>query len=296
VESMFVNNPSVKPLWDQFIKNKANITDDTPSEHWPNRGDSGGDSGLAQTLVPPDPSTSKPLANPPNWPALGSLAALPVEWLAPPRDVIPTIAIQNAAGAFVSPTVDATAAALNDATMDPKTNLVTFQPSQTDQAAYPLVVMSYLVVPTSGLDPTKATALAAFVRFVLSTAGQADVKATGAAPPTPAMVSAGLHVADLVAAQAQTSATTSTTTPATTSTTAAGGSTSGQGSSGDAGGGGAGNGLGNSATPASDNGSQLAFTGGAPVLVPLAGAGMVGVGVLARRAMRRRLLARSSGS
>jgi LPXTG-motif cell wall-anchored protein len=61
--------------------------------------------------------------------------------------------------------------------------------------------MDYLIVPTSGLSPAKATALAAFIRFVLGSGGQALVESYGAAPVTPSMVAVGLRVAGEVAAQ-----------------------------------------------------------------------------------------------
>ena len=198
--ALFDSDPTAKPIWDSFLAGLKLTGGDAPIETWPNQtGIHGGDSDVAQSLVPENPSTLLPYPNPTTW-GVGQLAPIPTDWIGPPRN-IPTIALQNAAGAFVSPTVAAGTAALNDATLDSSTNLVTFQNSASDKAAYPLMVMSYLVVPTTGLPVPKAAALAALIRFALGTQGQADVSGLGAAPVTPAMVTAGLAVANQVAAE-----------------------------------------------------------------------------------------------
>ena len=79
---------------------------------------------------------------------------------------------------------------------------------------------SYLVVPTNGLAPDKATALAQFIRYVLGGRGQADIASLGAAGATPAMVLAGLKVAQQIAAEGVTSQQSNQTTGTTTTTTA----------------------------------------------------------------------------
>ena len=195
--ALFDADSAAAPVWSAFVSS-LNGTNDAPTETWPTMGGvHGGDAELAQSLVPIDTSTLLPEPDPQTW-GLGQIAPLPTDWIGPPEN-IPTIAIQNGAGAFVSPTVAAAAAALNDATMDPSTNLVTYQNSTTDTAAYPLMAMSYLVVPTSGLPAAKATALAALIRFALGSTGQSDVTGLGAAAVTPAMVTAGMAVANEVA-------------------------------------------------------------------------------------------------
>jgi cobalamin biosynthesis Mg chelatase CobN len=167
--------------------------------------------------------------------------------------------------------------------MDPTTNLVTFTANSADDAAYAMPVMSYLVVPTSGLAPAKATALAAFIRFVLGSKGQADVQSMGAAPVTPAMVTAGLKAADEVAAEATaTTTTTPTTTASSTSTSTTVASTaSGQGS--------AGNGTGTGVSTTADSSPSLALTGGVPLSVPLVGGALALGGFVARRVLRLRI-------
>ena len=64
------------------------------------------------------------------------------------------------------------------------------------------MVESYLLVPTNGLPADKALALAQFIRFAVGSTGQADITALGAAPATPAMVTADLAVAQQLDAEA----------------------------------------------------------------------------------------------
>jgi ABC-type phosphate transport system substrate-binding protein len=314
--SLFENDPTdnqaAKQTWGGFLRSRL-INDDTPSELWPTGGGvTGGDRAVADSLIPVNEQTNPPIPqpNPQEWGG-GDIAGLPTDWLGSPRN-LPTIAIQNVAGQYVSPTVAAISAAEKDATVDPSTNLVTFQSNPNDAAAYPIPVMNYLVVPTSGLSAAKATALAAFIRYVLGSGGQGLLSQLGDAPVTPAMASAGLHVADVVAAEATaTTTTTSTTVGATTSTTKAGapgsatpaavptgdtsGSSPGSGSSGTSSP--AGNsGTGTSATPsaATSSGPTLAYTGGAPWLVAVVGGALLFAGEAARRPLRRRLRQRGS--
>ena len=151
--------------------------------------------------MPLDEVTLQPDPNPSDW-GIGDVGALAVDWLSTPR-FIPEVAIENAAGSFVLPTQSAEQAAVNDATMDTTTNVVTFQANGgTDASAYPMMVMSYLVVPTTGLSAAKATALSQFIDFVLSPEGQKDIEALGGVPVTAAMATAGQAVATTVAAEA----------------------------------------------------------------------------------------------
>ena len=307
LETLFENDPSAKVTWEDYLQYYNQSTDFAPSELWPvtNQGVSGGDSALAQDLVPENELATPPLPiqNPTLW-GLGEVAPIPADWIGAPRN-IPTIAIQNAAGDFVSPTVPAMQAALGDATMDPTTNLVTFNANPNDAAAYPIPEMSYLIVPTSGLAPAKAQALSTLIKFILGSAGQADVESLGAAPVTPAMITVGLQVADEVAAQTGgTAATTSTTTPTgttattatttattatTTATTADNGAVSTASQSAPTGNTGSGSDTTNTASSTSPS---LALTGGLPWPVPLVGAALALIGFVSRRTMRWRSLAK----
>lgn len=294
LESLFVNNPTAKAIWDAYLKYFEGSTDDTPTDLWPHTSTAGSsDESIEQTLIKVNSNVNPPVpdTDPTHW-GQGDIAPLPIDWWSGSTLDNPTIGIQNAEGAFVAPTVASMDAALGDATMDPTTNLVTFNANPSDAAAYPMPVMSYLVVPTSGLDPSKATALAAFIKFVLGSTGQADVESMGAAGVTPAMVTAGLKVADEVAAQATAATTTTTSGPTSTSTTTAAAAatntstSSGQGSGG--------NGTGTDASTASDSSPSLALTGGTPWPLPLAGGGLVLAGFVARRALRSRIAPRGS--
>jgi phosphate transport system substrate-binding protein len=286
--TLFENNSLAKPVWESFLTTNK-ISSDAPSELWPTGGGaSGGDRALADALIPVNESTGVPQQNPQLW-GNGTIAPLPSEWLGAPRN-LPTVAVINAAGAFVSPprpggSVDSMTAAEKYATLDPATNWVTYRFSATDPAAYPIPAMDYLIVPTSGLDQIKATALAGFIRFVLGTAGQADVQALGAAPVTAAMVTAGMHVADAVAAQQTPPSASPTTMPATTAATTGSGATG----SGAAGSGPDCSSCNSSATTAGASGGSLAFTGSDPWPIVALGSALVVAGLLGRRRLVRRL-------
>ena len=282
--TLFENNSVAKPTWEAYLA-LNHVTNDTPGETWPTGGgQSGGDRTLADDLVPVNETTGIPQQDPQLWGA-GDIAPLPSDWLGPPRN-IPTVAIKNPAGTFVSPprpggTVDSMAAAEKYVSIDPSTNWVTFGYSTTDTSVYPIPAMSYLIVPTSGLDHTKAAALANFIRFVLGSQGQADVQALGAAPVTPAMVSAGLHTADEVAAQSQAPASGST---ATGSTTSAGSGSPGASSTCSC----SSAAATTDAAAASDSGPSLAFTGNDPWPLVVLGSVLAIIGLLGRRWLVRR--------
>jgi hypothetical protein len=282
---------------------KATTQDPTPSENWPYTDNelntAGGDQPFLGKLLNVNATTNVPSIQ---ATVLGNTFPISSVWTGVPLGAawnIPTAAIQNAAGKFVAPSTAAAAAAEADATMaktsDPTTNnLVTFNPSTTDAAAYNSFMMeeSYLVVPTNGLPANKASALAGLIRFVLGPDGQRDISSFGAAPATAAMDTAGLQVAgqldaEVAQAAAQAASTTSTTTASTTPAGAAAadaGSGSGTGDAGSTGSGGGGAGSG-SDTPG------LAFTG-APDLSLLIGSGaaLVVAGAFGRRFLRRRRL------
>jgi ABC-type phosphate transport system substrate-binding protein len=271
LQVLFENNTVSKPIWEKFLTlNK--ITSDTPTEKWPTGGGtSGGDQSVADILVPVNESNGVVQQNPTAW-GQGAVAPVPVDWLGAPRN-IPTFAILNAAGAYVKPTTASMTAALKHATMDAN-KLVTFGFSTTDAAAYPIPVMSYLIVPTSGLPAAKATALAAFIRFVLGPQGQADIEAFGAAPPTADMVTAGMQVADEVAAES--SAPSAQTTSSTTAAPAAATADSSSNTSADGG-----------AATTTNGGPTLAATGATTLPLVVVGASLLLAGAMGRRLWRR---------
>jgi hypothetical protein len=277
-------------------------TDDTPSELWPYSQNTipGGDQPLIGKLLDINAETNAPSTQASTW-QLGAIVPLSSVWTGSPLGVVwdlPTAAVQNAANAFVAPSVAAATAAESDATLatttDPTTdNLVTFAASAGDAAAYNNYLMeeSYLVVPTSGLVAAKATALAQLVRFVLGTQGQHDIESFGSAPATAAMQAAGLKVAaqldaEGAAASDPTDASTTTTTTSatgstsTTSASAAAAAASGTSDSG---------GSGDPPTGAASSGSGLAFTGVSHLGMWVAsGVAMLGAGTIVRRRLKKR--------
>ena len=304
--SLFDSDPTAKELLDNALANPvnaANTTSDVPSEIWPFHGVHayvGGDQGLLEKELTVDATTGAP-STVGNWGALGpddggNHDVFPVSavWVGSPLGTpwnVPTANIQNAQGAFVGPTLGAATAAESGTgiTLDPATNLVTFNPDTSDAMAYNnyLMVESYLVVPTSGLDAAKAIKLAQFIRFVLGPTGQSNIKVLGAAPATPAEVTAGLKVASELDAEASVgsttaSSTTSTTTPVSTTGTTTPGSTTGTTMAPDSL-------TADSPDASADQGSsELASTGDDPVPLVVLGVALAGVSTLCRRRLRRR--------
>ena len=218
---------------------QATTTDPTPSEQWPFSGSTipSGDQVTLTKLLGVDQQTELPTTNT-TMIKLGAIMPIANDWMGAPLGEqwnLPTAAVQNAATTptYVQPSAASAEAAEGDATLastkDPMTNnLVTFNASTTDQAAYNNLLMleSYLVVPTNGLPADKATALAQFIRFIVGGTGQADIASLGAAPATKAMVAADLVVAQQLNAEAATAASsTSSSTSSTTTSTTSGGST-----------------------------------------------------------------------
>ncbi len=292
------SDATTKSLFDaglqNAVKNKTGLTTvDTPSESWPYTAcvTPGGDEPFIGKLIGINAKTNAPSTLAAQY-VLGAAAPLAADWTGAPLGVswnLPTAAVENAQGSYVAPSSAAAAAAEADATMSPSTNLVTFNASMTDAAAYNSELMeeSYLVVPTSGLAPDKAVALAQFIRFALGTAGQKDIEGLGAAPATAAMAAAGLKVAADLDATVSASDSTTTTSPTTTSTTVPVGSTSTTTT------------TTSPITPTSSSatnsgsstgsGSSLAFTGAAGI-VPLSAIGLLltMIGAALRRRSRRK--------
>ncbi|MGA8726172.1 MAG: hypothetical protein WB565_14145 [Acidimicrobiales bacterium] len=279
-----------------FTQHVASTNSTTPSEHWPYANEhvvAGGDDPFIGKLLTIQAKTNSPSTAGNQW-LIGGVFPISSIWTGSPLGApwnIPTAAIQNAQGSFVAPSTASAAAAENDATLA-SNNLVTFEPSTADAAAYNSYMMEeeYFLVPLNGLSAAKAAAMAELIRYALGPKGQHLIESFGAAPATSAVVTAGLTVAtelDVEAAQAaSTSSSTTTTAPgSTTGTTGAGGS----GASSDTGSGVASDtgsaGSGTSGT----SGSNLAFTG-APDLGPLIGLGALFIvaGSIARRQLRRR--------
>jgi len=297
------STPASKSLFDAGLAGTGALTtNDTPSENWPYAQGTipGGDQPLIGKLLNINSQTNAPSTQANTW-QLGATGPISSVWTGAPLGVpwnLSTAAVQNAEGAFVPPSATAAQAAAGDAalavTSDPTTNnLVSFIASSTDAAAYNsyLMVESYLVVPTSGLTPAKADALAQLIRFTVGAQGQKDIEQLGAAGATTAMTTADLQVASQLNASAAVAAgeasstttttaasATTTTTTTTTSTTGAAAASPTAGSSGGSSGGG---GFGTT------SGGGLAFTGASglgPLLI--AGGSLLLIGTVVRRKLK----------
>jgi ABC-type phosphate transport system substrate-binding protein len=296
--SLLDSTPASQALFQAGLNRGGSLTQDTtPSTDWPYASVTvpGGDQPLLGKMLGINPQTNVPSTFASLW-ALGATAPISSVWTASPLGVpwnISTAAIQNAQGSFVAPSMVAAVAATADATMatttDPTTNnLVTFNASNTDAAAYNnyLMVEDYLLVPLNGLPANKANALAQFVRFAVGPTGQKDIEEFGDAPATSAMQTAALKVAAQLNASAVVAANPSSATGSAPSTTAVGGATSAStgavGSTTGSGGSGGG-------TSGTDSSGGLAFTGTAHLGVWVgAGLALMLSGAILRRRLKRR--------
>jgi hypothetical protein len=107
-------------------------------------------------------------------------------------DAFPTAAIENAAGDYVTPTNAAMGAAVSHMVSNGNGTLQ-MNLTNTDPQAYPLTMVIYAMVPTSGLPHAKATAIARFLDFAAG-AGQTPGELPGELPngylPLPASMRA----------------------------------------------------------------------------------------------------------
>jgi ABC-type phosphate transport system substrate-binding protein len=305
------SDPSAKADLDNALNNPLNTprtTSDTPDEFWPfplEHAYPGGDEALLGHELTIESTTDAPsFLN--TWGALspsegGAHDAFPLSavWAGSPEGTpwnVPTAAIENAdttpTPTFVGPTETAAVAAETGSgiTLDPSTNLVTFNPQPTNAAAYNnfLMVESYLVVPTSGLASAQATKLAQFIRYALGPTGQSDIAVLGAAPATAAEVTAGLKVASELDAEATSTASSGASSSSAQSATAGPTATTAPGTSSGQ--------SGNTGDPSTDATSSdgtsaptLASTGADPFPIVLLGSGVVGFAAIGRWRLRRRI-------
>ena len=97
------------------------------------------------------------------------------------RFLIPAAALKNAAGNYVTPTAASMAAAVKDMTVNPDGITRSMNYTAKDPAAYPLTMIIYAIVPTSGISKTKAKAIATFLDDIATT-GQTQGTAPGELP------------------------------------------------------------------------------------------------------------------
>lgn len=143
--------------------------------------------------------------------------------------MIPSAAIQNPAGRYVTPTQKSMAAALNS--MVDNGNKITQEVSTTSKnpSEYPLTMVVYAMVPTSGESHAKADAIARWLRYVAGP-GQHEGTAPGTLPAgylplTPKLRQETLTAATAVQNQSGSTASSSPS-PSSSSTSSASSSTS----------------------------------------------------------------------
>ena len=129
--------------------------------------------------------------------------------------LMPAAAIENHAGRYVTPTPASMAAALKS--MTTSSNGITQQVSLTSKnpAEYPLTMVVYAMVPTSGVSAAKAATIARWLRYVAGP-GQVQGSAPGQLPTGYLPLTAKLRAETLTAADAvqnQTGTTKSTPSP-----------------------------------------------------------------------------------
>jgi hypothetical protein len=90
---------------------------------------------------------------------------------------LPSFAILNHAGKYVTPTTASMLAAVNDMTVNPDGITRSINQASTDPAEYPLTMVVYAMVPTGGISKAKAAKIAQFLDYV---AGPGQV--TGTSP------------------------------------------------------------------------------------------------------------------
>jgi phosphate transport system substrate-binding protein len=222
----FLTDPAARTVWAEYVQGLGQAPDITP-DRWPAdpngnvTGVTSGTRGMINALLNLDPASGQPIPGTPAH-AIGYVAPEFAHQFG-----APLAAIQNRATppSFVLPTAaGAVGAALaGGAAFDPATGLYAIDYTKiTTAGAYPIPLVSYLVVPVRGVAPAKAQALASFIRFVLGTAGQADVASTGMVGVSAEAIAAGLKVAHTLETAAAPPTTTTTTRvgAATTTTTA----------------------------------------------------------------------------
>jgi hypothetical protein len=137
------------------------------------------------------------------------------------RFAFPAVAIKNHAGKYVEPTTTSMRAALNDMTTNSDGITESFNQDSNDPKAYPLTMIIYAIVPTSGISHTKAEKIAQFLDYV---AGQGQTSGVDAGQLADGYLPLSQKLRDqtLTAAQEvldQSGDTTTTTTPSTPAAT-----------------------------------------------------------------------------
>lgn len=103
---------------------------------------------------------------------------------------LPTVKIANADGSVTAATPATIATAVSEATVNADG---TVTPGAADTAAWPMLMPTYMMVPTNNVTPATGTAIANLLRYAVQS-GQSNIP-TGDVPLTAAMVTASLAAA-----------------------------------------------------------------------------------------------------
>jgi hypothetical protein len=135
---------------------------------------------------------------------------------------LPTAALRNAAGQFVTPTTDSLLAGVKAMTPSPVAGVLSANPTSPDPAAYPLTALSYAVSAPTSLDQAAGADYAALLRYAAGPGQQPGVEPGHLPPgmaPLPAELAAQTRAAAAtIQAQAGTTRSPPSAPPATAST------------------------------------------------------------------------------
>ena len=95
---------------------------------------------------------------------------------------LPVAGVQNAAGQFVTPSLDAVTAAAAGVAMGPDTDFRVSITNAAGEASYPIASYTWLLVHQDNPDVAKAGAIQSFLRWILTPEAQAMATDLGYAP------------------------------------------------------------------------------------------------------------------
>jgi phosphate transport system substrate-binding protein len=95
---------------------------------------------------------------------------------------LPVASVQNAAGQFVTPSLDAVTAAAAGVAMGPDTDFRVSITNAMGEASYPIASYTWLLVHRNNPDAAKAGAIQSFLRWILTPEAQAMATDLGYAP------------------------------------------------------------------------------------------------------------------
>lgn len=173
--SYFYSDPAAKAMWEKDERFVTGPTENFPADEGVNLKTGAG--AVAEELRAIDNGER----------VRGAVGCIDTSIAADALPTLPLASLKNPAGRFVQPTIAAMTAALGTLTeQDDGTFLPKFTAPGYDPAAYPLPVVSYAVIPTSGLTDLEEDQLRAFLEYTIGP-GQSNLP-PGYVKLTPRMV------------------------------------------------------------------------------------------------------------